>query len=194
MNKTIEIKRETKETQIKVSLNLFSSQQGDIKSGLPFFDHMLRAMSFHGQFFLQLEARGDIEVDPHHLVEDTGIVLGKAFFDYQQKTEGITRYGNFSVPMDDALTQVVIDAANRPYLIYQIDYPQNHSGNFDMSLLKEFFLGFCNNARINLHCLCHYGENSHHIAEALFKSFGKSLKQAYFPAESNQIPSTKGIL
>ena len=190
----ITINRETKETQIKVILDLETRGNIEINTTLPFFDHMLYAMAFHGGFSLNLSAVGDTQVDPHHLVEDAGLVLGSAFLEYFKKHNPFERYGNNFIPMDDALAQVTIDACNRPYLVYNVEYPQAKSGNFDMFLFKEFFQAFVSNSRINLHINCPYGENSHHISEALFKCFGKTLKQAFSKiSKKDGNLSTKGV-
>jgi len=191
----ISVKRETKETSIKLDLDL--SRRGDIAidTTLPFFDHMLYAMAFHGGFSLTIKASGDTDVDPHHLVEDTGLVLGTAFSRYFDKFSPLARYGHFRIPMDDALAEVTIDACNRPYLVYRVSYPQERSGDFDMFLLREFFQAFTSNSRINLHLDCPYGENSHHISEALFKAFGRTLSLSFarISPESGNL-STKGLL
>ena len=192
---TITVKRKTKETDIEVALDLDVRGEISIDTSLPFFDHMLHAMTFHGGFSMNLKASGDIDIDPHHLVEDTGLVLGSAFHAYLEKFSPLARYGHFRVPMDDALADVTIDACNRPYLIYRADYPQERSGNFDMFLLKEFFQAFTANSRINLHIDCPYGENSHHMSEAIFKAFGRTLKYSFTrisPKSGNL--STKGLL
>ncbi|MDA3849930.1 MAG: imidazoleglycerol-phosphate dehydratase HisB [Spirochaetaceae bacterium] len=187
--------RRTKETQISIEIDLLKEAEVQIATGLPFMDHMLHAMAFHGDFSLKIKAAGDIDVDPHHLVEDLGIVLGSALNDYFKKIGAVSRYAQSIIPMDDALSEIIIDVCNRPFLIYQVYFPQDRSGNFDMWLLKEFFQGLANEAKINLHCRSHYGENAHHIAEAMFKALGKSLKESYKPIkkESGQM-STKGVL
>lgn len=193
--KNVQMERNTKETQIQMELNMSESSMPEIQTGLPFFDHMLNAMAFHGGFLLKVKATGDLEVDPHHLVEDTGIVLGKLLHDFFSQCGAVQRYGNFKIPMDDALAEVTIDVCNRSYLVYNMEYPQVKSGDFDMFLLKEFFQALANNAQINLHCQMHYGENSHHISEALFKALGKAMKMSYTPLQkdSGQM-STKGVL
>ncbi len=172
------ITRNTAETTISLNIDPDERQRSKITMPLPFFAHMLNAMAWHGGFTLEIEADGDVHVDPHHLVEDVGIVLGQALAGIL-KNGAVARYGNASIPMDDALSQAVVDAANRPYLVYKAEFPQAYSGNFDMSLFREFFYALAHNARINLHLICHYGENSHHMIEALFKALGKALAQAY---------------
>jgi imidazoleglycerol-phosphate dehydratase len=191
----ITLKRVTKETNIEIILDLENREEISINTTLPFFDHMLYAMAFHGGFSLTLKASGDTEVDPHHLVEDAGLVLGSAFFQAFENFSPLARYGHFRIPMDDALADVTIDACNRPYLVYNIEYPQERSGNFDMFLLKEFFQAFTSNSRINLHINSLYGENSHHISEAVFKAFGRALKESFtrISSKSGNL-STKGLL
>lgn len=189
-----EVERNTKETKIKINLNLDSADIPVINTGLPFFEHILYSMSFHGGFFLKIEASGDIEVDPHHLVEDTGLVLGDAFKAAAQTGGPLCRFGHFIIPMDDSLAEVTIDACGRPYLVYKADYPQPNAGDFDIFLLKEFLKAFSDRAELNLHAECRYGENSHHMAEAVFKALGRALGQAYKKSDDNQTKSTKGTL
>jgi imidazoleglycerol-phosphate dehydratase len=186
------IERTTRETGIRVELGLEGPGEVKIETGLPFFDHMLRSMAFHGRFGLVIKAAGDVEVDPHHLVEDVGIVLGDALHACLEKAGSVERYGHSVIPMDDALSEVCIDVCDRPYLAYTAIFPQNRCGDFDIHLLREFLLGLANRARINLHVICRAGENSHHMAEALFKALGRALKSAYTPAASGM--STKGGL
>jgi len=188
------IERNTSETQIKLSLDLSSQEPIEIDLGVPFFEHMLHALAFHGGFSLAVRGRGDLEVDPHHLVEDVGLVLGSAFARIVEESGHIARFGHAVIAMDDALSEATIDACGRPYLVYEATYPQTRSGAFDMSLIREFLWGFAGSARINLHAVCRYGENSHHMAEALFKAVGKSLKEAYRPIEGGAPLSTKGSL
>ena len=186
--------RKTKETDISIELNLDESKVPEINTGLPFFDHILYSMSFHGGFYLKISAKGDIDVDPHHLVEDTGLVLGDALKKAAETGGALARFGHFITPMDDSLAEVTVDACGRPYLVYRADYPQPNAGSFDIFLLKEFLKALSDRAGLNLHAECRYGENSHHMAEALFKSLGKALGQAYKPAESGMVLSTKGTL
>ncbi len=173
--RSTEIKRKTKETDITIELNLDSSKTPDINTTLPFFDHILYSMAFHGGFYLKINASGDIDVDPHHLVEDTGLVLGDAFKTAASKGGAISRFGHFQIPMDDSLSEITLDAGGRPYLVYKAEYPQQNAGNFDIFLIKEFLKALSDKAGINLHAECRYGENSHHMVEALFKSLGKAL-------------------
>ena len=189
-----EVVRKTKETDIKIELDLDNPRKPEINTGLPFFDHILFSMSFHGGFYLKIDAKGDIEVDPHHLVEDTGLVLGDAFRTAAEKGGALARFGHFITPMDDSLAEVTIDACGRPYLVYKAEYPQQKAGDFDIFLLKEFLKALSDRAGMNLHAECRYGENSHHMAEAIFKSLGRAIGQAYRPADSGLILSTKGTL
>ena len=195
----ITVSRTTKETDISLSLLQKGSGRAgiNIDTPLPFFNHMLMAMAFHGGFCLQLKASGDIDVDYHHLVEDTGLVLGDAFHKLLEKNVSVKRFGQALIPMDESLCEAVIDVAERAHLVYNAEYPQSKAGDFPLSLLKEFFYAFAQKARINLHLSCRYGTNSHHIAEALFKAFGKALSQAYTPLEGTLLRedmSTKGAL
>jgi imidazoleglycerol-phosphate dehydratase len=191
----VRVQRNTKETQIDLTLTLDTREPQEFDTPLPFLSHMLNAMAFHGGFSLKVRATGDIEVDPHHLVEDLGIVLGQAFYQVLEEFGPVQRYGHAVIPMDDALGLVTIDVCRRPYLVYRVEFPQTQSGNFDMFLFKEFFQGFANSARINLHLECPYGENAHHMSEALFKAAGRALTQAYTPLEGNLADmSTKGAL
>lgn len=190
------ISRETAETKISLKLALEKREKPLINTGLPFFDHMLYAMAFHGNFFLEIEATGDIEVDPHHLVEDTGLVLGQALQKSFREKGAINRYGNAKIPMDDALCEVVIDVCNRPYLVYKVDFPQEYSGKFANFLFKEFFQGLVSEAKINLHLISHYGENSHHISESLFKATGIAMEYAFRKTgrDGTASMSTKGVI
>lgn len=188
------VTRETKETRIKVELAISEKREISIKTGVPFFDHMLHAFFFHGGFDLMLDATGDIEVEPHHLVEDVGIVLGKALAEIFEMDKKIVRFSSQTIPMDDALARAVVDISGRPYLVYRVDYPQGSCGSFDMSLIREFFYAFSINAGINLHIESLYGINSHHIAEALFKAVGRAVGQAIQLSQGDGILSTKGKL
>jgi len=189
------IERNTKETQIRLTLDLDRKDAPQIATGVPFFDHLLTAMAFHGGFYLEVRAQGDLDVDPHHLVEDTGIVLGDALKKAQEARGGVVRYGSSVIPMDDALSEVAVDVCGRAYWVYQAQFPQTHAGAFDLSLVREFFIGLANRAQINLHALCRYGSNGHHMVEALFKALGKALAQAYAPREGGSAAmSTKGLV
>lgn len=187
--------RKTNETDILAEVTIDAPGTLEIDSGVPFMDHLFCGMAFHGGFQLKVQGRGDIEIDPHHLVEDTGIVLGEVFNKIVAEFGAVARFGHMVIPMDDALSEVTIDVCGRPYLHYNVSFPQDFVGTFDISLLKEFFAGFVARAKINLHIQVRYGENSHHMAESLFKAFGKALKQAY--TKKNNIKdgmSTKGTI
>jgi len=192
-SRNIEITRKTKETDISLSLDL---DGGDIQisTGIPFFDHLLTAMTFHGNIGIDLTAKGDIEVDPHHLVEDTGLALGSALRETVESYGAIKRFAHTIIPMDEALSEITLDVCGRPYLVYKADYPQEYSGNFQMALLKEFFAALSNTAGMAVHAECRYGENSHHMAESLFKALGKALKSSFSLTNSKIIMSTKGKL
>ena len=194
-NKKILIKRKTKETDLTLELDILGSSETEIKTELPFFNHLLNSMAFHGNFILKIDGKGDIDVDPHHLVEDVGIVLGDALKQTMQQFGPIARFGHSVIPMDDALSEVTIDASGRSFCFYKADYPQKLSGSFDMSLVKEFFTAFCGKAGITIHAECRRGENSHHMAESLFKALGKAIKQAYTPLKAgSDVLSTKGLI
>ena len=188
-------KRSTRETSIELALTFSEKRplrdEYRISTGLPFFDHMLLAMAYHGGFHLDLNARGDIDVDPHHVVEDTGIVLGEALLELA--SPGIARYGFSVIPMDDALSEAVIDVCKRPYLVYRAEYPQAYAGQFQLALVEEFFQALASNGRMNLHLHCRYGRNGHHMAESLFKAFGRALGAAYTLLGDESL-STKGML
>jgi imidazoleglycerol-phosphate dehydratase len=189
------IERTTKETKIQLTLDLDRRDPPRVATSVPFFDHMLTAFAFHGGFYLEVTAQGDLEVDPHHLVEDMGIVLGDAFKKVQEGRGGVARYGWSVIPMDDALSEVAVDVCGRAYWVYQASFPQTHAGTFDLSLVREFVIGLANRAQINLHALCRYGSNGHHMVEALFKALGKALAQAYAPRDGGSAAmSTKGLV
>jgi len=191
----VTIERKTKETQIVLTLDLDTKDAPKIHTGVPFFDHMLTAFSFHGGFSLEVDAQGDLDVDAHHLVEDTGLVLGEAFKKAQEARGGVVRYGHSVIPMDEALSEVIVDACGRAYWVYEAAFPQSHAGTFDLSLVREFLIAFTNRAQVNLHAHCRYGANGHHMVEALFKALGKALAQAYAPREGgNAAMSTKGVI
>ena len=185
--------RKTKETDITISLDIDREGDVSIATGVPFFDHLLTAMAFHGGFVLDVKASGDIEVDPHHLVEDTGLVLGECLKKTLDEGVNVNRYGHAVIPMDDALSEVTIDACGRPYLDFRAVFPQERSGDFDMWLIREFLLGLANRGLLNIHAACRYGENSHHMAEALFKALGIALKEGFIRLPVG-VRSTKGVL
>ena len=187
----IETSRKTKETDIAVVLDLSGPGDIQVDTGLPFFDHLLTSMAFHGGFSLSVKARGDVEVDAHHLVEDAGLVLGTALADILQRCQPVARFGHAVIPMDEALAEVAVDVCGRPTLGYRPRFPQARAGSFDLWLLREFFLALANQARISIHVDTRGAENSHHAAEAVFKALGKALAQAYGPGRAM---STKGGL
>ena len=187
----IETSRKTKETDIAVVLDLSGPGDIQVDTGLPFFDHLLTSMAFHGGFGLSVKARGDVEVDAHHLVEDTGLVIGNALADILQRCQPVARFGHAVIPMDEALAEVAVDVCGRPTLGYRPRFPQARAGSFDLWLLREFFLALSNQARVSIHVDTRGAENSHHAAEAVFKALGKALAQAYGPGRAM---STKGGL
>lgn len=188
-----EITRKTKETDITVKLELDGSGKTDISTGIGFFDHMLTAFAVHGGMDLTVKVKGDLYVDGHHSVEDTGIVLGKAFAQAIGSMKGIKRYGTAFIPMDEALGFASIDISGRPYLVFQADFSDDRIGEFDTCLAEEFFRAFAYNAGITLHLKNEYGKNDHHITEALFKAAAHALKDAK-EISGNEILSTKGVL
>jgi len=191
-----EVSRETNETCVNISLNLDGEGKGEINTGAPFFDHMLELFARHGFFDLSVDARGDVEVDYHHLVEDTGLALGQAVRKALGNRAGITRYGFFVLPMDETLVTVSLDLSNRPYLVYNAEPPVTFVRDFNVNLFKEFFQAFANEAGANLHVRLEYGEEPHHVVEAVFKGFARALDAAtrYEPRLGGAIPSTKGTL
>lgn len=185
--------RNTKETQIKLILNLDGGKIS-IDTGVGFFDHMLNSFATHGGFGLELSVKGDLNVDEHHTVEDTGIVLGKAFASALGDKSAIDRFGSFYVPMDEALAFSSVDISGRPFLVFDADFPQNRCGDYDCAMTVEFMRAFAFNAGITLHLKSLYGDNSHHITEALFKALAHSLRLAVKQNTSNKPLSTKGVL
>lgn len=195
MQRVAEIERTTSETGIRLKLEIDGSGEGVIETAVPFFDHMLNLFTRHGLFNLKLKVAGDIEIDCHHTVEDTGIVLGEAFRTALGDKRGIVRYGAARVPMDETLAEVTVDLSGRPYLVYNVPLPKAKVGNFDVELAREFFQGFVNGAACNLHINLLYGENLHHILEACFKGFGRSLDVATgFDPRVQGVMSTKGVI
>ena len=190
------IQRSTKETEISVELDLDGSGGADLNVGVPFLEHMLDQVARHGMFDLDIKARGDLDIDAHHTVEDVGITLGQAFKQALGDKRGIRRYGFAYVPLDEALSRVVLDFSGRPGLEYNVEYPRARVGEFDVDLLREFFQGFVNHAMVTLHIDNIRGRNSHHIAETIFKAFGRSLRVAVEldPRMEGILPSTKGKL
>ncbi|HFQ13625.1 MAG TPA: imidazoleglycerol-phosphate dehydratase HisB [Gammaproteobacteria bacterium] len=190
------VSRETLETRIEVSLDLDGKGEARLETGVPFLEHMLDQIARHGLLDLAVSATGDVHIDDHHTVEDIGITLGQAFADAVGDKKGLTRYGHAYVPLDEALSRVVIDFSGRPGLEYHVAYPRARIGNFDVDLLAEFFQGFVNHARVTLHIDCLRGDNAHHIAETVFKAFGRALRMALSPDPrmAGITPSTKGRL
>lgn len=186
------LSRTTKETDIKVEFNLDGNGQANIKTSVGFLDHMFELFAFHGNFDLKIEAKGDIHVDYHHLVEDLGIVLGKCIEKALEDRKGIKRYGFASIPMDEALTQVSLDLGGRAFLMYNVSV-EGYIKDIDIRLFEEFFRAVANNAKINLHVNLVYGKDLHHIVESIFKAFAKSLNEASRIIGEN-VPSTKGII
>ncbi|UIO42039.1 imidazoleglycerol-phosphate dehydratase HisB [Brevibacillus brevis] len=190
-----QIERNTNETQIALSFAVDGAGESKQNSGVPFLDHMLDLFTRHGHFDLTVKAKGDIEIDYHHTVEDIGICLGHALREALGDKRGIKRYGNAFVPMDDALAQVVIDISNRPHLEYRATYPTNMVGQFPTELVHEFLWKLALEARINLHVVLHYGHNTHHMIEAIFKALGRALDEATtIDPRVKGVPSTKGVL
>lgn len=191
-----EQQRDTLETQVFVALNLDGEGHADLHTGLPFLDHMLQQVARHGLFDLQIRAQGDLEIDAHHSVEDIGITLGQTFARAVGDKAGILRYGHAYVPLDEALSRVVVDLSGRPGLVYGVDFPRAQVGGFDVDLFYEFFQGFVNHAQITMHIDNLRGRNAHHIAETIFKACGRALRMAVAPdaRAAGVIPSTKGCL
>jgi len=195
MVRTSQVKRSTKETEIEANLNLDGQGESEIDTGIPFLDHMLSQLSRHGYFDLKLKAKGDIQIDYHHTVEDVGIVLGEAFAKALGDKKGIRRFADTQAPLNEALAQTVIDISGRGYFVFNATLPKSKIGEFDVELVPEFFQAFAINAGITLHMNCPYWENLHHIVEALFKSFACALDSACSVGRrADQVPSTKGKL
>ncbi len=195
MARTATINRSTKETNISLILNLDGRGEHQIESEVPFFDHMLTQIARHGFFDLQISAKGDLEVDAHHTVEDLGISLGEAFKQALGDKTGVRRYGRGTMPMHEALASVVLDFSGRPFLVYNVPLPKAQVGAFDLELVEEFFTAFCNHAGANVHVNLAYGDNLHHIVEAVFKAFGKALDEAtQFDSRVDGVLSSKGTL
>ena len=189
MTRIATIDRTTKETTINLTLNLDGRGEHQVESGVPFFDHMLTQIARHGFFDLQINARGDLEVDAHHTVEDLGICLGEAFKKVLGDKVGVRRYGRGTMPMHEALAAVVLDFSGRPFLVYNVPLPKAQVGSFDLELVEEFFTAFCNHAGANVHVNLAYGDNLHHIVEAVFKAFARALDEA-----TQLDPRVEGVL
>ena len=195
MSRNASIERITRETQIKLTLEIDGRGEAKVCTSVPFLDHMLDLFTRHGLFDLQVEARGDIDIDFHHTVEDIGIVLGQAFREALGDKKGIRRYGQASVPMDETLASVAVDLSGRPYMVYNVKLPKIKIGEFDVELAREFFQAFANNVGANLHINVMYGDNVHHVLEACFKAMARALDQAtQVDARIEGVLSTKGKL
>jgi imidazoleglycerol-phosphate dehydratase len=195
MSRSATIERITKETRIKLSLMIDGSGLAKVSTTVPFLDHMLDLFARHGLFDIEIEARGDIEIDFHHTVEDIGIVLGEAFKQALGDKKSIRRYGQASVPMDETLASVSVDISGRPYLVYHVKLPKVKIGEFDVELSREFFQAFTNHCGLNLHINVMYGDNVHHIIEACFKAFARALDTAsQLDPRIEGVMSTKGVL
>ncbi len=196
MTRTASIIRNTLETQIQIKLNLDGDGHAHFQTGIPFLEHMMEQIARHGMFDIEIQAQGDLHIDAHHSVEDIGITLGQAFAQAVGDKKGIIRYGHAYVPLDEALSRVVVDFSGRPGLQHSVDYLRASIGQFDVDLFDEFFRGFVNHAQVTLHIDNIRGKNAHHIAETVFKAFGRALCMALAKdiRLGDQIPSTKGSL
>ena len=194
--RTAKVERNTLETQIKIEINLDGTGQASFITGVPFLDHMLDQVARHGLIDIDINAKGDLEIDAHHTVEDVGITLGQVFAKALGDKKGIVRYGHSYVPLDEALSRVVIDFSGRPGLFYEVVYPRGMIGSFDVDLFREFFQGFVNHAGVSLHIDNLKGCNAHHVAETIFKAFGRAIRMAITadPRMAGIMPSTKGSL
>jgi len=190
-----QVTRNTRETQIEVKLNLDGTGKCSFDTGVPFLEHMLEQIARHGVIDLEVSAKGDLHIDDHHTVEDIGITIGQAVSQALGDKSGISRYGHAYVPLDEALSRVVVDFSGRPLLVKHVSYPDRNIGTFSTALVHEFFQGFCNHASATLHMDSLRGENSHHIVETLFKAFGRAVRNAVArDSRMTGIPSTKGVL
>ena len=194
MSRQSSINRKTNETSISLELNLDGTGAYTIQTGVGFFDHMLSHIAKHGNLDLSIQATGDLHVDEHHMVEDVGICLGKALLEALGDKRGIERFGSAFVTMDEALARTVIDLSGRSYFVFQVEFTRDVINQFSLELIREFFQAVASEGRMNLHIANLYGANAHHQAEAVFKSFGRALKQAVAPSGQSGIPSTKGVL
>jgi len=191
--RTAQVKRKTKETDIAITINIDGKGDSSISTSIPFLDHMLTLFSFHGKIDSNIKAKGDIEIDYHHLIEDIGITLGEAIKKALGDKKGIKRYGEATVPMDESLSQVVIDLSGRPYLAYKAKLPKGRLKDLDSSLFEDFFMALSNHAMMNLHIIVQYGRDLHHIFESIFKAFAKALNDASsIDKKIKGIPTTKG--
>jgi imidazoleglycerol-phosphate dehydratase len=196
MSRTADVKRDTKETQIQVKLDLDGLGRADVSTGIGFFDHMLDSFARHGGFDLEVRTTGDLHIDMHHTVEDTGIAIGRAFHDALDGFKGIRRFGVAYIPMDETLTRCAVDLSNRPYLIWRVDFTRPKVGEMDTELFKEFHQAFAMNSGACVHIETLYGDNTHHIAESGFKALARALRTAveFDPKTGGAAPSTKGVL
>lgn len=195
MSRVSSVKRQTNETNIELTLNIDGEGQSNLKTGVPFLNHMLDLVAKHGQFDLTVHASGDTDVDDHHTTEDIGICLGQVLREALGDKRGIKRYGNAFVPMDETLAQVVVDLSNRPHLEMRAQFPSQKVGTFDTELVHEFMWKLALEARMNLHIIVHYGQNTHHIIEAIFKALARALDEATtIDPRIKGVPSTKGML
>jgi imidazoleglycerol-phosphate dehydratase len=195
MNRIARIDRKTRETAIRLTLNLDGAGKSKITTTIPFMDHMFELFAKHGRFDLTLRAKGDTHIDHHHLVEDLGIALGEAIAQALGDKKGISRYGNFLLPMDETLSYVALDLSNRPYFVYKVKFIETRIGSFDGLMLEHFFESVAASARMNLHMALKYGKHAHHIGESLFKGFARALSQAVtVDPRVRGVPSTKGKL
>ena len=194
--RTAQVERNTLETQITIAVNLDGTGNASFQTGVPFLDHMLDQVARHGLIDLEINAKGDLEIDAHHTVEDIGITLGQAFAKALGDKKGIVRYGHSYVPLDESLSRVVVDFSGRPGLFYDVIYPRPMIGSFDTDLFREFFQGFVNHAGVSLHIDNLKGANAHHVAETIFKAFGRAIRMAITsdPRMAGIMPSTKGSL
>ena len=196
IQRTAKVERITLETQIKININLDGTGMTSFQTGVPFLDHMLDQIARHGLIDLDIDAKGDLEIDAHHTVEDIGITLGQAFSKALGDKKGIVRYGHSYVPLDEALSRVVIDFSGRSGLFYEVKFPRASIGGFDVDLFREFFQGFVNHANVSLHIDNLKGTNAHHVAETIFKALGRAIRMAISddPRMAGIMPSTKGSL
>ncbi|MFK4303971.1 MULTISPECIES: imidazoleglycerol-phosphate dehydratase HisB [unclassified Paenibacillus] len=193
--RTGSVSRKTNETDIQLSFAVDGTGQAEIETDVPFLNHMLDLFTKHGQFDLNVQARGDVDIDDHHTVEDIGICLGQTLLESLGDKKGIKRYASVFVPMDEALAQVVIDLSNRPHFEYRAEYPSQQVGSFSTELVHEFLWKFALEARMTLHVIVHYGQNTHHMIEAVFKALGRALDEATsIDPRVTGVPSTKGVL
>ena len=196
MSRTAEVSRKTKETQVRVAVDLDGTGTSHVSTGIGFYDHMLESFARHGGFDLTVETKGDLHIDMHHTVEDTGIVLGQAFKEALAGFAGVRRFGNAYIPMDETLTRCAVDLSNRPYLVWRVNFVRPKVGDMDTELFKEFHHAFAMNAGACVHLETLYGENTHHIVESGFKALARALRTAVEPdpKTGGHAPSTKGVL